>query len=253
MPITVIRTNKALSPAEVEIADKLCDSSNEIVGSELGVPDPEDHAKRVVRSLGKRTVAIVEFTVGPNEYPNCPGDHQFYPPDTKINAAGTKLAELIQTANLGIKQVQLSAWEDTTYMSSEQVPKSIPERPHAPDLLRYTHPLQLTVFASPEVAISPQLCQAVDDVSRQFRELIGADVNIAITQVDVADSGVSVELDCEKGHDMYLPSDVREYMAAFTLFSIKKQGVNTDFADVWVRQGEPKTSLFDVGMTPKNM
>lgn len=121
MPIAILKIPKdaALSEVDISQAEELCRKGGNCLHEVLHVPDPEDKETRVIRSDSEETVLRIAFTIGPNEYPDFK-PKSFFPTEEQIQSAGQSVLEIIKNSPIGVSQVVIEAWKNTTFILREE-------------------------------------------------------------------------------------------------------------------------------------
>lgn len=262
MPIAILEIPRS-GLIDTAKAKELCENAGDRLHDILDVPDPGDKESRVTRGISDKIILRMSFTIGPSEYPDFePGS--FFPTTEQIESAGQSVLGLVKDSSLGVSQVVIEAWKDTTFLLREgETPKTV--SPTTEEKLREIGShldkprirLILSSLYQEGVSIPKELGQVPENESQRvtlelgkriaeifgYKEPITAELEFA----QEADTDVSVEFDCEIKPDTSLPEEVRKYMAESVLHILDSNQLTKEgSAEVWIRQGQPDTKVFNV-------
>lgn len=229
----------------------------------LGIPDHTDRESRIVfDEATDRSMAVLSFTVGPNEYPKFE-PQAFFPTETKIIEAGKKIKQLIEEAGLRGVGVSMEAWEDTTFELREKEPKEL--QPHGLTAEVIAEIGKRIKEARIRVVLSPDMIEAgsgketeqakgiefYSNITKEMARLMGKTLGVSeangiqaeVVVADKADSNISVEFDCRPEGGL-IPQELRE-RGAGRLEQLLNENLPSGEAEIWIRQGRPEiTTIF---------
>lgn len=263
MPIAILEIPKD-SKIDILKAKGLCDSVGNYVHDELGVPDPNDKESRVSGEISGGTVLRIAFTKGPREYPDFKGQEAFFPTEEQIKSVGQSVLGMAKDSQLGVSQVVIEAWSNTTFIlrAEEETPE--PVSPVPEEVLKEIGSRLLNPRIN--LVLSPKKREGVSslkesgpssenenyrevtlEISKRMTEMLGLKeaIDAEIKFADGADTDVSVEFDCETKSGSSIPEEVRKYMAESVLHILdSSRSTKEGSGEVWIRQNKPETKVF---------
>jgi len=263
MPIAILEIPKTIAPSGINTsqAKELCEKARDSLHDMLNVPDPRDKETRIVRKGLDETILKMAFTIGPNEYPDFK-PKSFFPTKDQVKLAGRSILKIIKESQLGISQVVIEAWRDTTFLlREEEIPE--PVSPVSEEALReigsnLNNP-RIRLILSPqkregvsslkELYLPPEnggYQEVALKLSNRMTEILGLkEVTAEVEFADFADTDVSVEFDCETKPNNSISQEIRKYMAESVLYILDScQSTKEGSGEVWVRQGQPERVVF---------
>lgn len=262
MPIAILEIPKN-SQTNVSQAKELCEKAGDCLRDALNVPDLEDKECRVIRNGSEGTILRMSFTVGPNEYPDSKPT-SFFPTKDQIESAGKSVLTIAKESQLGISQVVIEAWRDTTFalrkgetsepvspMSNEALREigSCLDRPRIKIVLSpqkqegtsFLKEQSLSLEMDNYSKVAREISNRITEIFK-FNEVVTAEVKFA----DLADTDVSIEFDCETESDNPITEEVRQFMAESVLHILDSNRSTKDGSgEVWIRQGQPERLVID--------
>lgn len=256
MPIVILEIPKN-SQMNVSQAKELCENVGDRLHDILKVPDPNDKERRVIRSGSEETILRMSFTVGPNEYPDFEPT-SFFPTKDQIESAGKSVLTMTKESQLGVSQVVIEAWRDTTFaLRKGETPE--PASPIPEKALREIGSCldrpRIKIVLSPQkreggsfskeqnLSSEIEYQGIVSEISKRMTEMLELKETVAaeVEFADSADTDISVEFDCEVEPNKLIPIEVREYMAESVLHILdSNQTTKGGSGEVWIRQGQPE-------------
>lgn len=242
---------------------RVCGVIHEHLRDVLGIPE-FDHEDRIsVTDNLTSPKLIIEFTEGPNEYPD-ETIHSFFPTVDQIHQAGLAIHQYAKE-ELGISETTIKSWFNTTFLIRDPNASPVNTGTSTTNVGQYLEQPKIRLVLSPVINNQPASLSRKESepvmetdpnlkIATEITHLIaetlaipdGIAINTEIIYPKVADCDLTVEFDCLPQSDHQMSEETR-LLVAHRLEQLLNNTPQTKTcsAEIWIRQGEPQVQKFD--------
>ena len=246
MPISILET--ANSQLEKEKIRSLLERINASIHKALCVPDEGDQEIRwLTNSEFVSNSLKIAFTVGDNEYPDFEPS-SFYPTVEQLKNLNQVIEEILQKLDF-TAQIIIESWANSSFVFLENLPsenemEAVDENIEIKELIGH---LQINAFISPDLnKNNPDVVQALfleqlKNKLAQFLKINQENIDCQLIFPDLADTDISIEIDCIKTGKNNLSISQRELILGLVMEFLQEKITEKNLtAEIWLRQGEPE-------------
>ena len=232
-----------------------------VFNAELGAPD-DDREFRVVNTGVEPGQIKIAFGTSDTTYiAERPDNPSFWPSSEEIDAAGTKIVDMIKKSDSGVSELIIESWVDATFRMYERQEIESTELKEPEGLI--TSPIEKFVnnpvmeivvsssaesikqaggnIAEFENGFSTEFQEKLNDISPNAKSFF-ENMRVVAKVVALGEVDFSIEFDGDiKDINNKIPAEIRKY-AANAALRVLNQIKPDCTGEIWVRQGQPNTT-----------